>query len=68
MNTAPPVIAILTAKVALGGNKIQLLPAGEFRTGEGRPYEYPTWRLDDPIAALVIRCRAERANARVIEY
>lgn len=69
MNKTPtPAVAILTAQVALDSHAIQLLPAGAFRASDGRPYECPAWRLDDAVAALVIRRRAERANECVIDY
>lgn len=48
--------------------RVQFFPAGEFRSGDTRPEEVPSWRIDAASAALVI----ERFNARrkplVVDY
>lgn len=49
------------------GNVIQLLPAGEFRTVDGRPEEVAAWRLDGGCASSVIAA-STRKNRTVIDY
>lgn len=50
------------------GREIQLLPAGEFRSTDGRPREVGAWRIDAASAQRVIAAAAARANRLVIDY
>ena len=50
------------------GAELQLLPAGEFRSLDGRPEKIPAWRIDARIAARLIARVAARANRLVIDY
>jgi phage I-like protein len=54
----------------LSGDQIQLLPAGLFRSLDGRPDDViaGSWRLTAQDAALVIAAAAERINPYVIDY
>lgn len=49
------------------GNTIQLLPAGEFRSIDGRPTQADSFRLDDASGPSVIAASA-RKNRLVIDY
>ena len=48
--------------------EIQLLPAGAFRTVDGRPKNAPHYRIDAAIAAKVIALAAERHDPFVTDY
>ncbi|HFP6343698.1 TPA: phage protease, partial [Klebsiella pneumoniae] len=48
---------------------IQLLPAGTFRAGDGRPAECPDgWFIDATIAASLIAAADARQTPYVIDY
>jgi phage I-like protein len=61
-------IAAYVAEVKAPAGEIHLLPAGEFRSRDGRPKEAPAWRLDVAIAKRVIAAFAARRNPTVIDY
>ncbi len=61
-------VAVLAFAVTPGNAEIQLLPAGEFRARDGRPFECRAWKIDAAIAANVIRRANERANRLLIDY
>ncbi len=63
-------LAFVTAFAAVlpGVAEIQLLPAGEFATIDGRPEKGKKWRLDRAAAERLIAFHAERANDLVIDY
>lgn len=50
------------------GSEIQLLPAGEFRATDGRPFDAPFWYVDAEIAADLIAQLDGRENPLVIDY
>ncbi|WP_175992317.1 phage protease [Burkholderia vietnamiensis] len=64
----PFFIAALSAQIKSAGNEIQLLPAGEFRSRDGRPTECATWRMDAAIAASLIAAATSREVPYVIDY
>lgn len=62
-------VAIAACAFALtAGTEIQLLPAGEFRSSDGRPKDVSAWRIDAGIAAAVIADVEARANRLVLDY
>lgn len=70
-----PLIAALTVDLSQLGNAdgeaprvIKLLPAGSFRSRDGRPAECAAWRLDDALAASLIAEARQRATRYVIDY
>lgn len=65
----PRSIALAACAFALtAGAEIQLLPAGEFRSSDGRPKDVPAWRIDAGIAAALIAEVEARANRLVLDY
>lgn len=48
--------------------EIQLLPAGQFRTDDGRPFDAPFWRLDETNAPMVIARALAKTNRLVLDY
>lgn len=63
-----PCIGVLTFEVMRVDNVLQLLPAGEFRSRDGRPKECATWKIDGRIADRVIAFAAARQTPFVIDY
>lgn len=45
-----------------------LLPAGEFRAEDGRPFDTPSWHLTADIAAKVIAKLAAKKNDTLVDY
>lgn len=66
----PKPIAIASLSVALtpGDNSLQLMPAGLFRSNDGRPTTCDGWYIDDEIAARLIEVADERKTPYVIDY
>jgi phage I-like protein len=60
-------IAALSISVK-SSSEIQLLPAGEFRSRDGRPAKVKSWKIDSGIAAKVIALAAARQTPFVIDY
>lgn len=50
------------------GSELQLLPAGEFRSTDGRPKDAPFWLMNAEIAAKLISQIDSRENRVVIDY
>lgn len=48
--------------------RVQLLPAGEFRSIDGRPTEVSAWFIDGAIAATLIAAAAARETPYVLDY
>jgi hypothetical protein len=48
--------------------RVQLLPAGEFRSLDGRPTEVSAWFIDGAIAATLIAAAAARETPYVLDY
>lgn len=48
--------------------RVQLLPAGEFRSLDGRPQEVAAWFIDGKIAETLIAAAAARATPYVLDY
>lgn len=62
-------VAFAACSFALNANGIiQLLPAGEFRSRDGRPAECAAWLTNADIAAKLIADIAALANPVVIDY
>lgn len=57
----------LAIKATPGSNEIQLLPAGEFSAGDGRP-ACGTWKMSGEIAAQIIARLSRRITPVVIDY
>lgn len=68
-----PRIAVAALSVAMGNaalaaGELQILPAGEFRSWDGRPWKATAWRIDATIAGRVIAELRSRINPIVIDY
>lgn len=61
-------IATLSFEIQTTGNTVQLLPAGEFKSNDGRPFECDHWFIDSAIAQTVITKALSSANRLVIDY
>lgn len=62
-------VAIAACSFALtAGSEIQLFPAGEFRTVDGRPTDAPYWLMTADIAARLIEQFAALTNPVVVDY
>lgn len=63
-------LSIARCSVALpsAGNTVQLLPAGTFKTGDGRPEGLEAWRIDQSIANSLVARASSRKNRFVIDY
>lgn len=48
--------------------RVQLLPAGNFRSADGRPTEAPFWQMNAPQAARVIAAANARTNDFMFDY
>lgn len=48
--------------------EVQLMPAGKFRSTDGRPDDVPYWFIDAKIAAAVIAEFSAKVNQTVIDY
>lgn len=71
MKAQPPIaIAVCALELELkpDASEIQLLPAGQFRAGDGRPKDVPHWYLDAALAQAIIDKLKSRKNALVIDY
>lgn len=62
--------AALVFEIGAGGvtTEAHLLPAGEFRAEDGRPYDADAWCLDGEIAAQVLARMQKRKNDTLIDY
>lgn len=62
-------VAMAACSFALtAGSEIQLLPAGEFHSVDGRPKDAPCWLMNAQIAARLIADITALANPLVIDY
>lgn len=62
-------LAACTASPLAGAEKtIRLIPAGLFRTTDGRPAGLPGWTLTASNAAAIIKAAASRADDFLIDY
>lgn len=61
-------VASLAFELNLSGNMIQLFPAGEFRSSDGRPEDCAHWVLNESLAQQVIAHLSSRQNKIVIDY
>lgn len=60
-------IAACATSVTPSG-EVQLFPAGEFRSSDGRPKDAPHWFIDAELAASIIADFEARQNDTVIDY
>lgn len=68
-NRAFSACAFVGAKDRLTASaRVQLLPAGEFRSLDGRPTEVSAWFIDGAIAATLIAAAAARETPYVLDY
>ncbi|VVE76440.1 Mu-like prophage FluMu I protein [Pandoraea anapnoica] len=65
-----PLIASLSLELEImpGLGVIQLLPAGDFRANDGRPFECAAWRVTDENAQKIIAALAACAKPMVLDY
>lgn len=65
-------IAALAALIPDGTSgapgEVQLLPAGEFRSGDVRPKDVPAWIVNRQVADNLIAAAAQRTNPYVIDF
>ncbi|MER2545935.1 MAG: phage protease [Candidatus Accumulibacter phosphatis] len=69
----PPVIATLAVALEVdpagsAPSVVRLIPAGAFRSVDGRPVDAPAWRLDAALAAPIVAAAAQRQSDYVIDY
>ncbi|TNH04516.1 hypothetical protein FHQ26_01565 [Testudinibacter sp. TR-2022] len=60
--------AVLSAEIKNDNGWYQLLPAGEFRARDGRPFDAPFWYLDGEIAADLIEQVRSSGQDVLIDY
>ncbi|MBO9538758.1 phage protease [Herbaspirillum sp.] len=73
IKTVHTAIAALAFELGVGADgqvttEAHLLPAGEFRSMDGRPEDCDAWRLDADIASRVIALAASRKNDILIDF
>lgn len=61
-------IASLAFEFQAGAADFRILPAGRFRSNDGRPANLPAWYIDSTIAAKVIAAAAMAQEEIVIDY
>lgn len=66
--SAPLALAACAVQFAATGQRIQLLPAGVFRSVDGRPEKLPGWYLDAGAAQRLVAALAARTTPLVIDY
>lgn len=59
---------VIELQAGAAPSDIQLLPDGEFRATDGRPFDAPSWRLDEVIARAILTRAALRKNDFLIDY
>ena len=47
---------------------VRMIPAGKFRSVDGRPADLPSWRLDAALAAPIVAASAARRSDYCIDY
>ena len=71
LSTQAESVAVLSLDLSVDANGWQqLLPAGQFRAVDGRPFDVPNnhWFIDADVAASLIALANERVNDLVIDY
>jgi len=61
-------IAVCSIEVTQASNEVQLTPAGEFRSIDGRPHDAPFWFINAAIAARIIQRAEVRKTPYIIDY
>lgn len=66
----PVAVAALTVDIGGGAtpSEFRLIPAGEFRSRDGRPKECPSWVMAEEDGLRIIADLAAQADALVIDY
>lgn len=59
---------VIELQAGAAPSDIQLLPDGEFRATDGRPFDAPAWRLDAVVAHALLTRAALRKNDFLIDY
>lgn len=59
---------VLAQSASAQAAEIQLLPDGDFRGVDGRPWDSASWRMNSEVAARLISKMEERKNPLVIDY
>ena len=68
-HTPPPfLLAACSAPVDGAAQRIQLIPAGEFRANDGRPADAPFWRLSPQRAAALVAELNARPVRLMVDY
>ncbi|VVE14881.1 Mu-like prophage FluMu I protein [Pandoraea anapnoica] len=63
-----PLIASLSIQITPGTGVVQLVPAGDFRANDGRPFECAAWCLTDENAQKIVSALAACAKPMVIDW
>jgi len=61
-------IAVCSIEVSQASSEVQLTPAGEFSSVDGRPHDAPFWFIDAAIAALIIQRAESLKTPYIIDY
>lgn len=64
----PPLVAACAVELNGAANRIQLLPAGEFRASDGRPFDAPFWRMTAELAAPLMAALNNRPVRLMVDY
>ena len=68
-HTPPPfLLAACSVPVDGAAQRIQLIPAGEFRANDGRPVDAPFWRLSPQRAAALVAELNARPVRLMVDY
>lgn len=65
---AQPGFAACTFEIKADGKRVQLLPAGQFRSTDTRPADCAAWVMNDAAARRVMDALAKRQGRIVIDY
>ncbi|MGU9776186.1 phage protease [Salmonella enterica] len=66
--TQTPGFAACTFEIKADGKRVQLLPAGSFRSTDTRPADCAAWVMNDAAARRVMDALAKRRSRIVIDY
>lgn len=66
---SPPFrIAVLSIELSTVDGKTRLLPAGDFRARDGRPFTCDAWHLDEERGRALVAALSQRQTRMVIDY
>jgi len=66
--TAQPFGIAACALAITAGRELQLLPAGNFKARDGRPFDAPGWHVDAALAQQLINAANARGTPYVVDY